>query len=328
MLECHQAVIELRYDACMLGAIYSTLGAISHAISPQNDEINRWEKQCLLMVGAQKMRLANPEQDSKLLGMIDGLYQKANRGRRAKIILYESKFPNAVSLHSDAIAVSTGALNVLDHDEAGRRYPKEKEGELEGLIAHEMSHQKQYLTNLLAMGIYAVTPLLTGMLAVKAVNKKASGWWKDNLTVMATSFGVVATAAQYLFAIPYAAFRRGLEYAADKGSGYITGKPAKWATGLRKMTAFQKKELGAMGNLPSTDSYFSAVSLPNTHFAKGVDLQDTMGKLYSAHPPTDDRAIRLEKQQAEMDRLSAGAHATRLIQQAEESHVSSSLPKF
>jgi heat shock protein HtpX len=87
------------------------------------------------------------------------------------------------------------------------------------------------------------------------------------------------------------AISRYREYAADRGSAQITGKPIKLANALMKIT-------GTIKNIPTRD--LRQEEGLNAFFIIPALSGSTVGNLFSTHPPIQKRVEKLMEMEASM----------------------------
>ena len=193
----------------------------------------------------------------------------------------EDSAPNAFATGRDpkhaAIAVTTGLLDKLDRNE------------LEGVIAHEMSHIKDYDIRLMAL-----VAVLAGTVVLISDWLLRSMWWgggrRDNDRENNSSDGIIMIAALVAAILaPIAAtliqlaVSRKREYMADAQGALLTRYPKGLADALRKISA--------------DPDPLEAANKATAHMYICNPLHDYGGwlnSLFSTHPPIDERIRRLE----------------------------------
>lgn len=153
---------------------------------------------------------------------------------------YESAEPNAFatgpSKNSSLVAVSTGLLNTMEHDE------------IEGVVGHEMAHilNGDMVTLTLIQGVMNTFVIFLSNIIARAIQNWLSedgeglGWLAYNAVyiILQMIFGFLAS-----LVIMY--FSRAREYRADAGGAKYTSKK-KMIAGLKKlqkMSALQKEDV-------------------------------------------------------------------------------------
>ncbi len=171
------------------------------------------------------------------------------------------------------ICVTTGLLNRLDR------------AELEGVIAHELSHIKNY--DSLIMSVVAV---LIGSITIVADWLIRSLWWgssvrsndRNNRNPLALIFVLfVLIITPVVASLIQLAISRQREYLADANGALITRYPEGLARALEKINAYQ---LSLQTATTATAHLF--ISSPFKHSQRKNNWWIT---LFSTHPPIEDR---------------------------------------
>jgi heat shock protein HtpX len=192
-----------------------------------------------------------------------------------KLFIAPSKSPNAFATGRDpnhaTVAVTEGILELLSREE------------LEGVIAHELTHVKnrdtliQAVAGTLAGAITFLGRILTfGALYGPVGPGNRRGNNPLGLLFLIILAPVSATLIQL-------AISRTREYAADQGSAEITGNPLALVSALEKLQA-TGQQVPIHGN-PA----FSPLLIINPLSAEGLR------SLFLTHPPTEDRIRRLQE---------------------------------
>jgi heat shock protein HtpX len=188
-----------------------------------------------------------------------------------KVYIVNSQMANAFATGRDpkhaAVAVTTGIMRILDKNE------------LEGVIAHELTHVKNRDTLISAMAA-TLAGVITYMASIAQWGLIFGGGRDDDggNIVGALAMIILAPIAAMLVQL---AISRGREFGADQGGAAICGKPLALASALSKLE-------GAAGAVradvnPSTAHLFIVNPL------KGR----AMASLFSTHPSTEERIRRL-----------------------------------
>jgi len=176
-----------------------------------------------------------------------------------------------------AIAVTTGLVQMMNRQE------------LEGVIAHELSHIKNYDTLL-----QTLAAVLAGSVTLISEWMLRSFWWgggrrRDSeagqlgaiMLVLALVLAVLSPLAASLIQL---ALSRRREYLADASAAMLTRYPPGLASALRKIGADQNQLRTAN---KATESLYIANPLK-------AQRGGGMNALFNTHPPLDDRIARLE----------------------------------
>ncbi len=205
----------------------------------------------------------------ELYSIVQGLADRANLPM-PKVYIVNSQMANAFATGRDpkhaAVAVTTGIMRILDKNE------------LEGVIAHELTHVKNRDTLISAMAA-TLAGVITYMANIAQWGLIFGGRDDDGGNILgALAMIILAPIAAMLIQL---AISRGREFGADKGGAEICGKPLALASALAKLE-------GAAGSVkadvnPSTAHMFIVNPL------KGRSL----ASLFSTHPSTEERIRRL-----------------------------------
>lgn len=189
-----------------------------------------------------------------------------------KIYIIEDTAPNAFATGRDpkhgVIAFTTGILQKLNKQE------------LEGVTAHELSHIGNRDT--LVMSVVSV---LVGTIALLADMFMRSMWFggndRDNKSGLLLAFGIIAAilAPIVATAIQMAVSRR-REFLADASGILLTRHPEGLANALRKISS--DKEPLEVANRGTAHLYI-------VNPLKGNQVLESFAKLFSTHPPIQDR---------------------------------------
>ena len=223
-----------------------------------------------------RARPATEEQLPKVYGMARRLAAVSNMPVPS-IYLIESAQPNAFATGRNpknaAVAVTTGILEILRDDE------------LEGVIAHELSHVRN--RDIL---ISSIAAMLAAALSIFA---RMAFWFGGGRDRNNNALGMVIALAALILA-PLAgmvirmAISRAREYQADRSGAEMTGQPLSLARALQKIGA-------ASGRIPmDVNPAVSQLFIADPLKAFGRRRPPGAGRLFSTHPPIEERIRRLE----------------------------------
>ncbi|WP_375141044.1 zinc metalloprotease HtpX [Methanococcoides orientis] len=200
-----------------------------------------------------------------------------------RIAVVNTSIPNAFATgrgpKNAVVAVTTGLMDQLN------------QGELEAVLAHELSHVKNrdmaILTiasfiSTLAFYIVRYSFYFGGMGGMGGRRKESGGIiaiWIVSLLVWVISFLLIRALSRYR------------EFAADRGSAVITGQPSNLASALTKIS-------GIMPRIPQDD--LRSVEGMNAFFIIPA-VSGSFMNLLSTHPSTEKRLAALEKLQQELE---------------------------
>ncbi len=188
-----------------------------------------------------------------------------------KVYIINQDQPNAFATGRNpshaAVAVTTGIMKILNREE------------LEGVIGHELSHIKH--RDILIGTVAATVAAAISYLAHMAQWAMIFGGRDDDdgNPLVAIVMMIVAPIAAMLIQM---AISRSREYAADAGGARISGNPYPLASALKKLHS--ASHTIPMKAEPATAHMFIVSPLFGGGFSK----------LFSTHPPMEERVARLE----------------------------------
>ena len=189
-----------------------------------------------------------------------------------KVYIIPENSPNAFATGRNedhaAVAVTSGILKILNKDE------------LEGVIAHELSHikHKDILISTMAATIASAVVLLSRWTMF-------FGGSDDSSMIKTIAVAIIAPVAATLIQM---AISRSREYEADAGAARVSGKPEALASALAKLSISAKRR--PMDANPSTAHLFIVNPLSG----------GTIMNLFSTHPPPEKRIERLMKMKTDV----------------------------
>jgi len=222
-----------------------------------------------LALFAFRAKVIDYKQAPRLHGIVDRLCQYADLPK-PRIALAPTKVPNAFatgrSQAKAVVCVTQGLLETLN------------EKELEGVLAHELSHVKN--RDVLVMTIASFIPLI-------AFFVMRSFWFtggrRDSGAIVII---FMASIAVYIIStMLIRALSRYREFAADRGAAIMTGKPENLISALLKIS-------GTMKRIPTKDLRSSEGM--NQFFIIPAISRKSVIKAFATHPPIEKRIERLE----------------------------------
>ena len=224
-----------------------------------------------------KMSGAKPVSESEapeLYAIVASLAQKASIPM-PKVFIMENESPNAFATGRNpehgVVAVTTGIMRLLSREE------------LEGVIAHELSHIKHrdILIQSVAATLAGAITMIANMARFTAFFGGGSSDDDNGGNIFSVIiFSMIAAFAALLIQL---AISRSREYLADDGGAQLSGNPLSLAGALKKLHMGVARNPMSNAN-PSTAPLF----IVNPFKAKG------MMALFSTHPPMEERIKRLE----------------------------------
>ncbi|XPM57319.2 MAG: M48 family metalloprotease [Leptolyngbya sp. IPPAS B-1204] len=212
------------------------------------------------------------EQAPDLYDMVARLSQRAEIPM-PKVFIAPTKSPNAFATGRDpdhaAVAVTEGIMELLSPEE------------LEGVLAHELTHVKNRdtLTQAVAGTLAGAITFLGRILSFGALYGPVTYDNRRNPNPFGLLFLIIL--APLSAGLIQLAISRTREYAADQGSAEITGNPLALVNALRKLEQVGR-QIPMNGN-PA----FSPLLIINPMSLEGLQT------LFLTHPRTEDRIQRL-----------------------------------
>jgi heat shock protein HtpX len=233
----------------------------------------------LLSTGAKEV---GPEQAPELHAVIDRLAIQAGVPK-PRVAVVPSQAPNAFATGRSpshaAVAVTEGLLNRLNSQE------------VEAVLAHEMSHVRNW--DMAVMTVASFFAMLASYI-VQFFFFFGGGYGGDredrgggailvylvSLLVWVVSFFLIRALSRYR------------EYAADRGSAYLTGAPGNLRSALVKISNAQATRPQA---LEQNDAVAAFLIFPSL---KGI--RESFGELASTHPSLENRLAYLQQLEQEI----------------------------
>ena len=250
------------------------------------------DKIALATAGAREVSPTDSEQAARLHGIVDRLCALADMPK-PRVAIARTDLPNAFATGRNAdkavLCVTTGLMSKLEND-----------AELEGVIAHEMSHvaHKDVQVMTIASFLAIVAALLIRIAFYGELFGGGRGRGGNNqnaaivmLALMAVS--IVVYAVSFLLIRLLSRYR---ELAADRSGALLTGQPSALKAALIKVT-------GEIGKIPSRDLR-TAEPLNAFFFAPAMSLRGggpSLSSVFSTHPSLQRRLDELDKVQRQLN---------------------------
>ena len=230
-----------------------------------------------IVLSLNKARPATHEEDQKIVNILDSLMASSGLTTKPRLYVVESDQPNAFATGRDpehaVICVTTALLNTLNYYE------------LEGVIAHELAHIKNY-----DIRLSAVVTVMVGLIVMLADlcthamiwgggsrdNEKGSG------NAIVFLIGVVLLIISPIFSkLMQLAVSRRREFLADATAVEFTRNPDGLISALQKLDADTHK-------LETANSSTAHMYISNP-FKKNADGSKSKTDWFSTHPPIEAR---------------------------------------
>jgi heat shock protein HtpX len=230
-----------------------------------------------LVLWSTRARIVDPDEYPDLHRMVERLAGEAGIPK-PRVAVMQSPVPNAFATGRSpkhaVVAVTDSIMRVLSP------------GELEAVLAHELSHVKNrdVLTLTLASFLAMLAALIMNnfLFAAMFSRNRESPW------IIA---GIVAIIVYFVSQLLILALSRYREFAADRGSAYITGRPRDLISALQKIS-------NKMDYIPPQAK--QQVESANAFFIIPALSGRTLMELFSTHPPLEKRIANLEQVELEL----------------------------
>ncbi len=224
-------------------------------------------------------RIVEEDEFPELHRTIEKLCREADLPK-PKVAIMQSPVPNAFATGRSpkhaVVACTDSIMRLLSRDE------------LEAVLAHELSHVKNrdILTLTIASFVSMIAAIIMqNFLFASLFDRREGG---AGAWIIA---GIVAMIVWFVSNLLIMALSRYREFAADRGSAYITKNPKALISALNKIS-------GRMDAVPP--EYKAKVEGANAFFIIPALSGNTLMELFSTHPALEKRIANLEKVEAEL----------------------------
>jgi heat shock protein HtpX len=239
------------------------------------------------LFGSDKLAMASlglkevsPEQEPELHGIVDRLCVQADLPK-PRVCVMETSMPNACAMgrsqKSATVCATRGILDMLSP------------AELEGVMAHELSHVIN--RDVMVMTLASFFATLASMIAQFALffgggDGSDEEGERDIMLVILVS--VVVYAVSFVLLRTLSRYR---EFAADRGSAVLTGRPSALASALLKIS-------GTIDRVPSQD--LRKAETMSAFFIIPARAKKSLMNLFADHPPLEQRLAALERLESQL----------------------------
>jgi len=221
-----------------------------------------------------------PEQEPELHGIIERLCVQADLPK-PRVCVMETPMPNAFAMgrsrKSTTVCATRGILEMLDSSE------------LEGVMGHELTHVIN--RDVMVMTLASFFAALASMIMQFAFFF-GGGYGRDSDEEESIVVVIAVSAAVYALSfLLLRALSRYREFAADRGSAVLTGRPSALASALIKIS-------GTMERVPSQD--LRAAEGMSAFFIIPARAKNSLMNIFSDHPPLEKRLAALQRLEAQL----------------------------
>lgn len=242
------------------------------------------DKIALLSMGAREV---SPAEAPELHAIIERLCLTANLPK-PRVAIAQTAMPNAFAVgrspRSATVCATTGILELLTP------------AELEGVLAHELTHvqNRDVMVMTIASFFASIAAFITQI-----------GFWfggafddRDNDSGLGFIVVILVSAVVYVLSwLLLQALSRYREFAADRGSAIITGRPSALISALLKID-------GQMGRTPQQDLRAASGELAAFYIVP-PRAKRAVATLFSTHPPLEARIAALQRYETQLQGGSA-----------------------
>ena len=232
-----------------------------------------------LALAAMGGRVVTPQEAPQLHAMIDRLCVQADLPK-PKVAVANTAMPNAFALGRSpkkaTVCATTGIMELLSP------------AELEGVMAHELTH----IANRDVMVMTLASFFATIAAYIVQFGFLFGGTSQDDDDGPSAMVLVLVSLVVYLISfLLMQALSRYREFAADRGSALITGRPSALASALVKIS-------GGMAQIPKQD--LRAASELNAFFIFPAGVGKGIAGLFATHPPMEKRIAALARLESQL----------------------------
>lgn len=208
-----------------------------------------------------------------------------------RVAIAQTPMPNAFAVgrtpSTATVCATTGLLSLLE------------ESELEGVLAHELTHVAN--RDVMLMTIASFFASIAAFIVQMGLffGGGFGGGYGDDRDDDGPGFFVVVIVSGLVYVVSYVliqALSRYREFAADRGSAIITGRPSALSSALLKIS-------GQMEQIPQRDLRAASGELA-AFYIVSPNLRSSVASLFSTHPPLEARLQALARFEAQLQATS------------------------
>jgi heat shock protein HtpX len=239
------------------------------------------DKIALAAIGAHEV---TPSEEPELHAIIERLCVQADLPK-PRVAVIEARMANACAMgrsqKSATVCATRGILNLLTP------------AELEGVLAHELTHVINRDVMVMTVASFFAT-IAAVIIRFSFFFGGGFGGGRGGRDEGAEAIELVILASVLVYAISFVLLRalsRYREFAADRGSAILTGRPSALASALIKVS-------GQMDRIPKND--LRSAEGMSAFFIVPARTKNSMMNLFADHPPLEKRLAALARLEAQL----------------------------
>jgi heat shock protein HtpX len=288
--------VRMTFTIFLLGAVYAALVAALFASGISGvliaviagglflAQVFTSDKLALRAMGAREV---SPAEAPQLHAMIDRLCVQADLPK-PKVAVAQTDMPNAFAMgrspKSATVCATTGIMELLSPSE------------LEGVLAHELGHVQN--RDVIVMTVASFFATIASYIVQFGFFFGGGGYGDDDDSPGVLGLILVSLVVYAVSFVLIQALSRYREFAADRASAVITGRPSALISALMKISSgmhqIPKQDLRAAGEL-------------NAFFIVPANVGQSIANLFSTHPPLEKRIAALERLESQLQGVPAAA---------------------
>ncbi len=277
------SILALLYIIFITVLAYLGLGYLPIILISSVFILSQWYFSDKIVLWSTRAKIVTKDQNPNLHTLVEQI-ALVNGLPKPKIAVVNSNIPNAFATgkghRSSVVAVTTGLLNLLDHDE------------LEGVLAHELTHIKN--RDVLVITLASLFSTIAWQVMQFSFFGSMYGVGRDRnnggamLIIIAVSF--ITWIVSFLIIRAISRYR---EYSADRGAAQLTQKPKSLANALLKISGNMDRV--SVREVRHFEGY-------NAFFIIPAISKESLFNLFSTHPPVEKRIQKLLDMEKSMER--------------------------
>ncbi len=238
-----------------------------------------------IAMGMMGVKEVSPQEEPELHGIIERLCVQADLPK-PRVCVMENQMPNAFAMGRSqkraTVCATRGILELLSP------------AELEGVMAHELTHviNRDVMVMTLA-SFFATVASIIVQFGFFFGGGFGGGYGRGN-NEGEEDVIIVIMVAMAVYAISFLLLRalsRYREFAADRGSAVLTGRPSALASALLKIS-------GSMERIPSRD--LRTAEGMSAFFIVPARAKKSLMNIFADHPPLEQRLAALERLESQL----------------------------